>query len=63
MATNKRGFISFEIDHDEGTKTMLAGQAKLPDSPFDFKRLFQNCIRIDFSRVQTSMQAARSWNA
>jgi len=27
------------------------------------KRLFQNCIRIDFSRVQTSMQAARSWNA
>ncbi len=37
MATNKRVFISFDIDHDEGTKTMLAGQAKLPDSPFDFK--------------------------
>ena len=33
----KRAFISFDIDHDEGTKTMLAGQAKLPDSPFDFK--------------------------
>ncbi|WIV11114.1 TIR domain-containing protein [Proteiniborus sp. MB09-C3] len=33
----KRVFISFDIDHDEKTKTMLAGQAKLPDSPFDFK--------------------------
>jgi hypothetical protein len=37
MAANKRAFISFDIDNDEGTKTMLAGQAKLPDSPFDFK--------------------------
>ena len=36
MATKKRVFISFDIDHDEGTKVMLAGQAKLPDSPFDF---------------------------
>lgn len=33
----KRVFISFDIDHDEGTKKMLAGQASLPDSPFDFK--------------------------
>lgn len=33
----KRAFISFDIDHDENTKIMLAGQAKLPDSPFDFK--------------------------
>ena len=37
MATKKRVFISFDVDHDEGTKTMLAGQAKLQDSPFDFK--------------------------
>ncbi|MEJ1356341.1 MAG: TIR domain-containing protein [Candidatus Sedimenticola sp. (ex Thyasira tokunagai)] len=37
MATKKRAFISFDIDHDEGTKTMLANQAKLQDSPFDFK--------------------------
>lgn len=37
MATNKRVFISFDFDHDEGTKKILAGQAKLPDSPFDFK--------------------------
>ena len=36
MASKKRVFISFDIDNDEGTKTMLAGQAKLPDSPFDF---------------------------
>ena len=32
----KRIFISFDVDHDEGTKIMLAGQAKLSDSPFDF---------------------------
>lgn len=37
MATKKRVFISFDFDHDEDTKIMLAGQAKLPDSPFDFK--------------------------
>jgi len=36
MANKKRVFISFDYDHDEGAKTMLAGQAKLPDSPFDF---------------------------
>ncbi len=36
MATKKRVFISFDFDNDEGTKNMLAGQAKLPDSPFDF---------------------------
>lgn len=33
----KRAFISFDYHHDEGAKIMLAGQAKLPDSPFDFK--------------------------
>jgi len=33
----KRVFISFDVDHDEGTKIMLAGQAKFPDTPFDFK--------------------------
>lgn len=37
MASKKRIFISFDIDHDEGTKRMLAGQADLPDSPFEFK--------------------------
>ena len=36
MAMKKRVFISFDYDHDEGAKIMLAGQAKLPDSPFDF---------------------------
>ena len=33
----KRAFISFDYDHDEGAKIMLAGQAKHEDSPFDFK--------------------------
>jgi hypothetical protein len=37
MTMKKRAFISFDIDHDEGTKIMLAGQALYPDSPFDFK--------------------------
>jgi hypothetical protein len=36
MATKVRAFISFDYDNDEGTKIMLAGQAKLPDSPFEF---------------------------
>lgn len=31
-----RLFISFDYDHDEILRTFLAGQAKLPDSPFDF---------------------------
>lgn len=35
--TKKRAFISFDYDHDEGAKIMLAGQAKFPDSPFEFK--------------------------
>lgn len=33
----QRIFISFDYDHDEDIKIMLAGQAKNPDSPFDFK--------------------------
>lgn len=37
MAAKVRAFISFDVDHDEGAKQMLAGQAKFPDSPFDFK--------------------------
>lgn len=32
----KRAFISFDYDHDEGAKRMLAGQAELPDTPFEF---------------------------
>jgi MTH538 TIR-like domain (DUF1863) len=32
----KRAFISFDYDHDEGAKLMLAGQAKHPDTPFEF---------------------------
>ncbi len=32
----KRAFISFDYDHDEGAKTMLAGQAKYEDTPFEF---------------------------
>ena len=34
---NKRVFISFDVDNDNGAKVMLAGQAKHEDSPFDFK--------------------------
>jgi len=33
---NKRAFISFDFDHDEDLRNLLAGQAKLRDSPFDF---------------------------
>jgi hypothetical protein len=34
--TKQRIFISFDYDNDEDIKIMLAGQAKFPDSPFDF---------------------------
>jgi len=33
----KRAFISFDYDNDEDIKILLAGQAKHPDTPFDFK--------------------------
>ena len=32
----QRVFISFDYDNDNDIKIMLAGQAKLPDSPFEF---------------------------
>jgi hypothetical protein len=32
----KRVFISFDYDYDAGAKHMLAGQAKLPGSTFEF---------------------------
>ncbi len=35
MTTKKRVFISFDVDHDEDAKILLAEQARLPDSPFD----------------------------
>lgn len=34
--TKQRVFISFDYDNDSDIKVMLAGQAKLPDSPFEF---------------------------
>ena len=33
MAT--KAFVSFDYDHDADLKTMLVGQAKNPDSPFE----------------------------
>lgn len=30
----KRAFISFDFDHDEDLRNLLAGQAKHPDTPF-----------------------------
>lgn len=33
----KRAFISFDADHDEDLRNLLAGQAKHPDSPFEIK--------------------------
>lgn len=31
----KRVFISFDYDHDEDLRNLLAGQAKHPDTPFE----------------------------
>jgi hypothetical protein len=33
----KRAFISFDYDHDEDLRTLLAGQSKHPDTPFEIK--------------------------
>ena len=37
MIAKKKVFISFDIDNDARAKDLLAGQAKNPDSPFEFK--------------------------
>src|SRR2546428_4150949 len=31
----KRAFISFDYDHDDDLRTLLVGQAKNPDTPFN----------------------------
>ena len=36
MAKIPRAFISFDYDHDQDLRVLLAGQAKHPDTPFDF---------------------------
>ena len=33
----KRAFISFDYENDHGLSVLLGGQAKLPDSPFEFQ--------------------------
>jgi hypothetical protein len=33
----KRTFISFDFDHDEDLRNLLAGQSKHPDSPFEIR--------------------------
>jgi hypothetical protein len=33
----KRVFISFDYDHDEDLRNLLAGQAQHPDTPFEMK--------------------------
>lgn len=35
MAQKKRAFISFDYDHDLDLKTLLVGQAKNEDTPFN----------------------------
>jgi Thoeris protein ThsB, TIR-like domain len=33
----KRAFISFDFDHDEDLRNLLAGQSQHPDTPFEIK--------------------------
>ena len=33
----KRSFISFDYDHDEDLRILLAGQSLHPDTPFEIK--------------------------
>ncbi len=48
----KRAFISFDFDNDKALKDMMAGQAKLPDSPFTM---------ADWSMKEAAPQ--RDWKA
>ena len=34
--TTKRAFISFDFDHNDDLRNALVGQAKYPNSPFEF---------------------------
>ena len=49
---SKRAFISFDFDNDKALKDMMAGQAKLPDSPFTM---------ADWSMKEAAPQ--RDWKA
>lgn len=33
----KRAFIAFDFDYDEDLRNLLAGQSRLPDTPFEIK--------------------------
>jgi hypothetical protein len=33
----QRAYISFDYDHDDDLRTLLSGQAKHPDTPFEIK--------------------------
>jgi len=35
--SKKRAFISFDFDHDEDLRNLLAGQSQHPDTPFEIK--------------------------
>ncbi len=48
----KRAFISFDFDNDKALKDFIAGQAKLPDSPFTM---------ADWSMKEAAPQ--RDWKA
>ena len=48
----KRAFISFDYDNDKALKDFMAGQAKLPDSPFTM---------ADWSMKEAAPQ--RDWKA
>ena|SRR6266436_858772 len=37
IMSKKRAFISFDFDHDDDLRTLLAGQAQHPDTPFEIK--------------------------
>ena len=47
--TKTRLFISFDYDHDEDLRNLLAGQAKHPDTPFDiFDRSLKEPLEGDW---------------
>ncbi|MEO6306381.1 MAG: hypothetical protein ABIO96_05555 [Nitrospiraceae bacterium] len=57
MIIKKRVFISFDLDHDEGKKTLLAEQAKLPDSPFEVTDTLVREHLIDAGRRRSGTES------
>ena len=64
MITKKKVFISFDYEHDEDAKILLAEQARLPDSPFDIADTSERAPLTDDwgDKVRRRMDTLLMWS-